>query len=96
MDLAIEAKAAHLSPLPHLTPARPTLTEKLLLYSGSIHMAGSVRRAKTSRHAVSGLMQMEQGGTPSRLSVLQFEHRALRSTSRHTGHADFRKTPTKP
>ncbi len=92
MDLATEAKRRRtFAIISHPDAGKTTLTEKLLLYSGSIHMAGSVRARKTSRHAVSDWMQMEQErGISITSSVLQFEHRGSALNLLDTpGHADF-------
>ena len=52
-----------------------TLTEKLLLYGGAIHLAGSVKARRAQRHATSDWMQMEQErGISVTSSVLQFEY----------------------
>ena len=60
----------------HPDAGKTTLTEKLLLYSGAIHMAGAVKSRKASRHAVSDWMKMEQErGISITSSVLQFEYR---------------------
>lgn len=75
----------------HPDAGKTTLTEKLLLYSGAIHLAGSVKSRKASRHAVSDWMQMEQErGISITSSVLQFEYleRALNLLDT-PGHADF-------
>ena len=37
----------------HPDAGKTTLTEKLLLYGGAIHLAGSVKSRKTAKHAVS-------------------------------------------
>ena len=34
----------------HPDAGKTTLTEKLLLYGGAIHMAGAIKSRKTSRH----------------------------------------------
>lgn len=75
----------------HPDAGKTTITEKLLLYSGAIHLAGSVRGRKTSRLAVSDWMQMEQErGISITSSVLQFEHRGSVLNLLDTpGHADF-------
>ena len=75
----------------HPDAGKTTLTEKLLLYSGAIHMAGSVRARKTSRHAVSDWMEMEKTrGISITSSVLQFEHLgAMLNLLDTPGHADF-------
>ena len=44
----------------HPDAGKTTLTEKLLLYSGSIHLAGSVKSRKASRHAISDWMDLER------------------------------------
>ena len=79
----------------HPDAGKTTITEKLLLYSGAIQLAGSVKARKSSRHAVSDWMKMEQDkGISITSSVLQFEHRGsalnLLDTS---GHADFSEDP---
>jgi len=75
----------------HPDAGKTTLTEKLLLYSGAIHLAGSVRGRKASRHAVSDWMQMEQErGISITSSVLQFEYEGAQLNLLDTpGHADF-------
>ena len=44
----------------HPDAGKTTLTEKLLLFSGSIQTAGSVKSRKTERHATSDWMDMEK------------------------------------
>jgi len=44
----------------HPDAGKTTLTEKLLLYGGAIHLAGSVKSRKASRHATSDWMEMER------------------------------------
>ena len=44
----------------HPDAGKTTLTEKLLLYAKAIHLAGSVKARRSSRHAVSDWMAMEQ------------------------------------
>ena len=75
----------------HPDAGKTTLTEKLLLYSGAIHLAGSVRAKKTARHAVSDWMKMEQErGISITSSVLQFDYRGSALNLLDTpGHADF-------
>jgi peptide chain release factor 3 len=75
----------------HPDAGKTTLTEKLLLYSGAIHMAGSVRARKASRHAVSDWMEMEKTrGISITSSVLQFEyHDSVMNLLDTPGHADF-------
>jgi peptide chain release factor 3 len=75
----------------HPDAGKTTLTEKLLLYAGAIHLAGSVKSRKASRHAVSDWMQMEQErGISITSSVLQFEYHGSALNLLDTpGHADF-------
>ena len=44
----------------HPDAGKTTLTEKLLLYGGAIHLAGSVKSRKTAKHAVSAWMEIEK------------------------------------
>ena len=44
----------------HPDAGKTTLTEKLLLYGGAIHLAGSVKSRKTAHHAVSDWMEIEK------------------------------------
>ncbi len=75
----------------HPDAGKTTLTEKLLLYAGAIHLAGSVKSRKASRHAVSDWMQMEQErGISITSSVLQFDYLGKALNLLDTpGHADF-------
>jgi peptide chain release factor 3 len=75
----------------HPDAGKTTLTEKLLLYGGALHMAGAVKSRKASRHAVSDWMEMEkEKGISITSSVLQFDHQGLRFNLLDTpGHADF-------
>lgn len=75
----------------HPDAGKTTLTEKLLLYSGAIHLAGSVRARKAARHAVSDWMKLEQErGISVTSSVLQFEYAGSQINLLDTpGHADF-------
>lgn len=75
----------------HPDAGKTTLTEKLLLYGGALHVAGSIRAQKSSRHAVSDWMQMEQErGISITSTVLQFDHEGQRFNLVDTpGHADF-------
>lgn len=75
----------------HPDAGKTTLTEKLLLYSGAIHLAGSVRGRRASRHATSDWMAIEkERGISVTSSVLQFEHKGLQCNLLDTpGHQDF-------
>ena len=59
----------------HPDAGKTTLTEKLLLYGGAIHLAGSVKARKSNKHAVSDWMEIEkQRGISVTSSVLQFDY----------------------
>lgn len=75
----------------HPDAGKTTLTEKLLLYGGAIHLAGSVKSRKTQRHAVSDWMEIEkQRGISVTSSVLQFDYDGFRINILDTpGHQDF-------
>lgn len=75
----------------HPDAGKTTLTEKLLLYGGAIHLAGSVKARKTARHAVSDWMEIEkQRGISVTSSVLQFDYDGHRVNILDTpGHQDF-------
>ena len=75
----------------HPDAGKTTLTEKLLLYGGAIHLAGSVKSRKTQRHAVSDWMEIEkQRGISVTSSVLQFDYNGYRINILDTpGHQDF-------
>jgi len=75
----------------HPDAGKTTLTEKLLLYGGAIHLAGSIKSRKTQRHAVSDWMEIEkQRGISVTSSVLQFDYEDCRINILDTpGHQDF-------
>ncbi|HEX8433364.1 MAG TPA: peptide chain release factor 3, partial [Longimicrobium sp.] len=75
----------------HPDAGKTTLTEKLLLYGGAIHLAGSVKARRSARHATSDWMKMEQErGISVTSSVLQFEYLGRQINLLDTpGHADF-------
>ena len=75
----------------HPDAGKTTLTEKLLLYSGSIQTAGSVKGKASSKHAVSDWMDIEkERGISVTSSVLQFEHDGCCVNILDTpGHQDF-------
>ncbi len=77
----------------HPDAGKTTLTEKLLLYGGAIHLAGSVKARRAERHATSDWMKMEQErGISVTSSVLQFEYAG--PPDQPARHA--RATPTSP
>ena len=75
----------------HPDAGKTTLTEKLLLYGGAIHLAGSVKARRASRHATSDWMEMEQErGISITASVLHFDYEGCRINLLDTpGHQDF-------
>ncbi len=75
----------------HPDAGKTTLTEKLLLYGGAIHLAGSVRTRKSQRHTTSDWMELErQRGISITTSVLQFPYRGHHVNLLDTpGHNDF-------
>jgi len=59
----------------HPDAGKTTLTEKLLLFGGAIQMAGAVKSRKTSRHATSDWMKIEQErGISVASSVMKFNY----------------------
>ncbi len=75
----------------HPDAGKTTLTEKLLLYGGAIHLAGSVKARRATRHATSDWMKLEQErGISVTSSVLQFEYLGYQLNLLDTpGHEDF-------
>lgn len=75
----------------HPDAGKTTLTEKLLLFSGAILLAGTVKARKSSRHATSDWMDIEkQRGISVASSVMQFEYRDHVINLLDTpGHQDF-------
>ena len=75
----------------HPDAGKTTLTEKLLLYSGAVETAGSVRPKKASNYATSDWMALEQArGISITSTALQFEHGdCLFNLLDTPGHRDF-------
>jgi peptide chain release factor 3 len=75
----------------HPDAGKTTLTEKLLLYGGAIHLAGSVKSRRAARHATSDWMKLEQErGISVTSSVMQFEYAGCHINLLDTpGHEDF-------
>lgn len=75
----------------HPDAGKTTLTEKLLLFSGAIQIAGSVKARKASRHATSDWMEIEkQRGISVASSVMQMSYRDHVINLLDTpGHKDF-------
>ncbi|MGN6544714.1 MAG: peptide chain release factor 3, partial [Aureliella sp.] len=75
----------------HPDAGKTTLTEKLLLFGGSIEIAGAVRGRKTQRSATSDWMELEkQRGISVSSTVLSFEYGGCQINLLDTpGHHDF-------
>jgi peptide chain release factor 3 len=75
----------------HPDAGKTTLTEKLLLYGGAIHTAGTVKARRAQRAVTSDWMELERKrGISITSSVLQFEHGGVRFNLLDTpGHQDF-------
>ncbi len=75
----------------HPDAGKTTLTEKLLLFSGAIQLAGTVKARKSGRHATSDWMEIEkQRGISVASSVMQFEYKDHVINLLDTpGHQDF-------
>ncbi len=75
----------------HPDAGKTTLTEKLLLYGGAIHLAGSVKARRAARHATSDWMELEkQRGISVTTSAMQFTYDDFCVNILDTpGHQDF-------
>jgi len=75
----------------HPDAGKTTLTEKLLLYAGAVHLAGAVQARKRQRQATSDWMELERTrGISITSTVLQFDYRGVRVNLLDTpGHQDF-------
>src|SRR5690606_13937894 len=75
----------------HPDAGKTTLTEKLLVAGGAIHMAGEVKARGAARRARSDWMKIEQQrGISVTSSVMTFEHEGLVFNLLDTpGHEDF-------
>ncbi len=75
----------------HPDAGKTTLTEKLLLFGGAIHLAGEVKARGQNRRARSDWMKIEQQrGISVTSSVMTFEHQGLTFNLLDTpGHEDF-------
>ncbi|HSH50314.1 MAG TPA: peptide chain release factor 3 [Bacteroidales bacterium] len=75
----------------HPDAGKTTLTEKLLLFGGAIHVAGAVKNNKIKKTATSDFMEIErQRGISVATSVMGFEYRGKKINILDTpGHQDF-------
>jgi peptide chain release factor 3 len=75
----------------HPDAGKTTLTEKLLLFGGAIHVAGAVKSNKIRKTATSDWMEIEkQRGISVATSVMAFDYEGYRINILDTpGHQDF-------
>jgi peptide chain release factor 3 len=75
----------------HPDAGKTTLTEKLLMYGGAIHLAGAVKARRAQRHVTSDWMELERKrGISVTSSVMQFEYAGCKVNLLDTpGHQDF-------
>lgn len=75
----------------HPDAGKTTLTEKLLLFGGAIHVAGAVKSNKIKKGATSDFMEIErQRGISVATSVMGFEYNGCKVNILDTpGHEDF-------
>ncbi|KJS50484.1 peptide chain release factor 3 [Desulfosporosinus sp. BICA1-9] len=92
MELKLEINARKtFAIISHPDAGKTTLTEKLLLFGGAIHEAGSVKARKAERYATSDWMDLErQRGISITSSALQFKYQGYVINILDTpGHQDF-------
>ncbi len=75
----------------HPDAGKTTLTEKLLLFGGAIHVAGAVKSNKIRKSATSDFMEIErQRGISVATSVMGFDYEGVKINILDTpGHEDF-------
>ncbi|MSQ83848.1 MAG: peptide chain release factor 3 [Myxococcales bacterium] len=75
----------------HPDAGKTTMTEKLLLFGGAIHLAGAVKAKKNQKSATSDWMSIErERGISVSTAVMTFEYRGLQLNLLDTpGHNDF-------
>ena len=78
----------------HPDAGKTTLTEKLLLFGGAIHIAGAVKSNKIKKSATSDWMDIEkQRGISVATSVMGFDYEDHKINILDTpGHQDFAKS----
>ena len=92
MSLASEIKRRRtFAIISHPDAGKTTLTEKLLLFGGAIHVAGAVKSNKIKKGATSDFMEIErQRGISVATSVMGFEYKEIKINILDTpGHEDF-------
>ncbi|MGL4908588.1 MAG: peptide chain release factor 3 [Bacteroidales bacterium] len=92
MDLSKEIERRRtFAVIAHPDGGKTTLTEKLLLFGGAIHIAGAVKSNKIKKGATSDFMEIErQRGISVATSVMGFEYKGLQINILDTpGHEDF-------
>ena len=92
MDIAKEIKARRtFAIISHPDAGKTTLTEKMLLYGGAVHLAGSVTARKSQRATTSDWMELERKrGISISSTVLQFDYDGYHINLLDTpGHKDF-------
>ena len=92
MDLQQEIKRRRtFAIIAHPDAGKTTLTEKLLLFGGAIHVAGAVKSNKIKKTATSDFMEIEkQRGISVATSVMAFDYEGLKINILDTpGHQDF-------
>ena len=90
-ELRRSVAAAHVCHhFPPPTPEETTLTEKLLLYAGAVHLAGAVQTRSTQRQ---GQIRLDGTGAGARYldtsTMLQFDYQGAGSIARYAGAQDF-------
>jgi len=75
----------------HPDAGKTTLTEKLLLFGGAIHVAGAVKSNKIKKTATSDFLEIEkQRGISVATSVMTFDYKGIKINILDTpGHKDF-------
>ena len=73
----------------HPDAGKTTLTEKLLLYGGAIHVAGAVKSNKIRKTATSDWMEIEkQRGISVATSVMGFDYKCQNTTTSSLNQSD--------
>ena len=82
----------------HPDAGKTTLTEKLLLFGGAIHVAGAVKSNKIKKGATSDFMEIErQRGISVATAVMGFEYRGCKINKHDTpGHQELAQDTNPP